>query len=137
MRLPTRRPRTAARPASARTRPRPDGRFASPAPLLLLPAQAPLPTEHPLALASIVLLVMLLVAALLAIRMLRARAAGLHEELRRQSDQRGKAEVDHRCQRARQALLVSGKALISKRHDLLGGKPAPRPPLMVAGQART
>ncbi|MEW4567255.1 PAS domain-containing protein [Tautonia sp. JC769] len=62
------------------------------APLVLAPAQAAFPVEHPLTLVSIVLLVALLIAALTSIRMLRSRAARLDEELRAQSVERGKAE---------------------------------------------
>jgi PAS domain S-box-containing protein len=62
-------------------------------PMLTLPlAQGTPPVAHPLALVSGILLVALLVAAMLAIRGLRARAARLDEELRAQSLQRGRAE---------------------------------------------
>ncbi|WP_169981244.1 PAS domain-containing sensor histidine kinase [Tautonia rosea] len=60
--------------------------------LVLAPAQAILPVEHPLALVSIILLVALLIASLATIRLLRTRAARLDEELRAQSLERGKAE---------------------------------------------
>ena len=55
-------------------------------------AQAPLAMDHPLVLVSGVLLVALLLAAMLAIRGLWARATRLDEELRAQSLQRGRAE---------------------------------------------
>lgn len=60
--------------------------------LLLPPAQALLPIDNPLALASVVLMLALLGGALLVIRALWARTSVLNEELRNQSLRRGKAE---------------------------------------------
>ena len=83
-----------------RTTPEPDRASFATSPPLASPMVAALLAFHPLALASTVLLVVMLAAALLSIRMLRYRADRLHRELHAQSMERGRAEDARRVSEA-------------------------------------